>query len=224
MISARGDSLKDLGKVEGLIFLEHAFRIDVSIESDDEHVHIPNLQAQFGESELQGRFSYEFGDIPNIEIALDSPLLDLAPMIEEREKQSEQAESDAEAEPAPAVSSGLVIPDLPVPVELLNQMNLVAEIDVIELRTPRRVLKNIEIDASLRDGDLRVTQFHAQGEEGDLSARFRTFVEGNGISVATMQGAVESAAITQIPDTVPPNPSTRPSRSAACGWPRTRYR
>jgi AsmA family protein len=182
VISARGDNLKDLGQVEGLIFPEHNFSLDLRLESDASRVHIPDLQAQLGDSELSGRFAYEFGDKPNIEIKLSSPFLDLAPMLEERVKQLEEANNEAaQTEPVPATASGKAIPDVPVPVETLNLANLVAEIDITELRTPRRVIQNLEIDVSLQDGDLQVSRFRAEGVEGDLRARFRTVVEGAGI-------------------------------------------
>lgn len=179
VLSARGDSLKDLGQIEGLDFPEQAFRVDARIESDASRLYVRDLAAQVGDSDLRGRFAYEFGEKPNIEIELDSRLLDLASIIGKEDEPNEESEPVAEAKPV--TSTGKLIPDLPLPVERLNQMNLKAAINVAELRSPRRVMHNIEIDASLQDGDLRVSQFRAQGVKGELLGRFRITVEGNGI-------------------------------------------
>jgi uncharacterized protein involved in outer membrane biogenesis len=174
VLAARGDSLADFGQPEGLIFPAEAFRVDATLEGDASKLSIPVLDLRLGESDLRGRVAIEFGEKPDIELVLESRVIDLSEIIVAKD------EPVAGVEERGRVSAdGRLIPDLPVPVEYLDRLNLVADIDLKELRFPRRVLNDVEFDASLQDGVLNVSRVRARGVRGDLTARFLAQAEGD---------------------------------------------
>ena len=168
VVSASGDSLADFGQIDGHTLRPKPFHLDAALEGDAEQLSIPELRAKLGESDLFGRLAYEYGEVPNIEIALQSSLIDLSGFA-----YFDRSSQETAVESKPASLDGRRIPDVPVPVEYLERLNLVADIDLGELRFPRSVFHNIEFKASLQDGDLNVSRLRARGVEGELVGRFR---------------------------------------------------
>jgi len=176
VLSARGDNLSDLGQFKGLILPPDEFRIDASLQGDADGLQIPELNARVGESDLRGSLQIGFAEKPEIRIELESDLLDLATLIPPEDKSLE-----VEAPAQPETSDGRVIPDLPVPAEQLNRINLETRIRLGDLRLPNHRLKNVEIDLDLQEGNLTVSQFKATATKGQIIARFQARAEGDRI-------------------------------------------
>ena len=201
VIAARGDSLAELGQVPGFVLPAEPFHLDASLEGDKSSLTIPRLDAHLGDSDLRGALSVQLGDKPAIDVTLNSELLDLAKLMpkeaEEAEELVDEAATEAQVEAAPttdaapqqsATGDGRVIPDVPVPAELLQRLNLVTQIDIGELRLPRNTLRNIHVDTSLRDGDLNVENFTAAATQGEIKARFRAIASGDRLAA---NGSIE---------------------------------
>ncbi|MDH3451291.1 MAG: AsmA family protein, partial [Gammaproteobacteria bacterium] len=186
-LAARGDSLADLGEIRGLVLPPQDFRIDALLQGDAAILQLPELDARIGDSDVRGSFSIEFADKPAIEIALKSDLLDLSKLlpVDDDPTRDDQAL-------ASVTDDGRLIPDLKLPVEQLNSIDLVVRIDIGELRLPRHTLRKIDLDASLRDGDLTVTQFRATATQGEINASFRATATGDHIAT---NGSLEGVDI-----------------------------
>ncbi len=184
VLSARGDNLADLGQIQGLVLPPDEFYIDASLLGNTQGLVIPKLNARVGESDLAGSFSIEFADKPNIKIALRSKVLDLAKFLPPEDDSVEVVPP-----PSPSTSDDRIIPQLPVPTDWLHSVNMVASIDVGELRLPNHILRNVDIDLSLQEGEFTVKQIKATATEGELVARFRMVANGDRITTnGTLEG------------------------------------
>ena len=177
ILSARGDSMADLGQVKGLVFPPQAFSLDAGIQAAANRLQIPELVVKIGESDLSGSLKLELGQKPEVDIRIESRLLNLEPLL----PASDEPEQD-EATPQTAASDGRVIPDLAIPVEQLNAVNLVADIDIGELRMKLNDLHDIELDATLHDGHLEVERLKATATQGQLDAQFEVITQGERIA------------------------------------------
>ncbi|MDC1287401.1 AsmA family protein [Gammaproteobacteria bacterium] len=184
LLSAHGDSLADLGEVKGLVLPPEKFHIEASLLGDANKLAIPEFDVGIGESDLRGSIKIEFAEKPDIKIILKSELFDLAKLLP-----SEDSQAEVEAPPKPLAGDGRVIPQLPVPVDQLNRVNMVTDIILGELRLPGQTLRNIEIDLSLQDGDLIVSQLKSTATEGILTAQFRLTADGDRVVTSgTLEG------------------------------------
>jgi uncharacterized protein involved in outer membrane biogenesis len=176
VLSARGANLADLGQFRGLILPPDEFRIDASLQVDANALDISELDARIGESDFHGSVQVEFAEKPKIRIVLVSDVIDLAKLLP-----PEDSSAEVEAPPQPQTSDGRLIPRLPVPADQLNRVNLEARVRLGELRLSHSTLKNIEIDTSLQDGNLTISQLTATAIEGQLNARFQAVADGDRI-------------------------------------------
>ena len=184
VLSARGDSFADLGQIQGLVLPPDEFYFDASLQGNTQGLVISKLNARVGESDLDGSFTIEFADKPNIKIALRSKVLDLARILPPEDDSTEVVPP-----PSPSTSDGRIIPQLPVPADQLHSVNMVTKIDLDELRLPNHILRNIDIDLSLQEGEFTVKQIKATATEGELIARFRMVANGDRIATSgTLEG------------------------------------
>lgn len=174
--SARGDNLADLGQFRGLVFPAKTFRVDASIEGSDDGLEIPLLEAHLGDSDLRASMRVGFAEKPKIEINLESEKFDLAQLLP-----PEDGTAEPEAATQPATGDGRIIPQLAVPADQLNRVDLETRIKMAELVLRRNTLRDIEIETSLRDGELTVTRLNARATEGQLIASFRAVADGDRI-------------------------------------------
>ncbi|MDH3713987.1 MAG: hypothetical protein OET44_09100, partial [Gammaproteobacteria bacterium] len=168
-LSARGDSLADFGQIPGVVLPPDAFQIDVALQGSAEKLELTKLDARLGDSDLNGSFSIIPGEKPEVDIKLQSNLLDLTRLLPEQKQ-----ETPDEPQPEPVSGRGRVIPDLPTQGKRLNSINVAMLAKVGELRLPGHTLRDIDINATLSDGDLSVTRFNATASRGEIIASFRT--------------------------------------------------
>jgi len=182
-LSAHGDSLADLGQFNGLVLPPQEFHIDASLQGDANGLEIPELNARIGESDLRGSLQIGFAEKPEIRIKLESDLLDLAKLIspEDDSLEVEASAPEVETSAPPQTSDGRLIPQLAVPVDQLNSINLETRIRLGELRLENRRLHNVELDSNLQEGDLTVTRFKATATEGKIIAQFRALADDDRI-------------------------------------------
>ena len=183
-LSAHGDSLADLGQFKELFLPAKAFRVDVSLHANADGLEIPKLDALIGDSDLHGSVQVEFAEKPNITVNLESGFLDLTKL-----QTSEDDSGEVETSPQPKTSDGRLIPQLPVPVDQLNKVNMKTHIRLGELRLPHNTLLNIKFDSTLQEGDLTVSQLTATATQGQLIASFHALADGDRIVTSgTLEG------------------------------------
>ena len=155
-------SLAAIGTVDSRRFTNQAFSVTANVVSGDGSLTVEKLDIRIGESDVLGKVLVRKGDIPEIEIDVYSDRLFLRPLLEEAEK-----EFDAE----PEFEDGRLIPDVAMPVERLRKLNGSLDVDIAELQRGALQLREIEVDARLRDGRLDVSMARFKARSGGLLGR-----------------------------------------------------
>ena len=125
----------------------------------EDSMSMEDVNIRIGSSDVQGRFRYFDRDVPYIELDLTSTLLDLG----ELQPEPEETEEDVAESPDP---DQRLIPDQPLPLELLRVVNVDFSADVGRFKTRIIDWANLGIDASLQDGAIGVERFVATGQRG----------------------------------------------------------
>jgi hypothetical protein len=124
----------------------------------------------------------EFAEKPIIRVKLESGIFDLSKLRPPDDQTGEEDDTtEVETSPQPLPSDARLIPELKIPVDQLNRVNLETHIRVGELRGIYNILKNVAFDSTLQDGDLTVSQLTATAVEGQISARFKALADGDRI-------------------------------------------
>lgn len=153
-------SLASLGTIEGRRFQDQAFSVAAHVSGGDGLLTAEKLDVRIGDSDLHGKVLVRKGDIPEIDIDVHSDRLVFRPLLE-----------DAEPVAEPEFEDGRLIPDIAMPVEALRKLNGSLNIDVGELQRRALFLKEIELDAGLRDGRLDISTARFKARSGELLAK-----------------------------------------------------
>ena len=128
-------------------------------------IHLDDYELDIGDSTATGRFSWDAaGDRPRLAFSLLADRLDLRGAF----PQPSPENGGFEAGP-----DGRVIPDTPLPLAWLDDIDGTLDIEIGELTTDRRLVRDIRIDASLGDSALQVTRYRSEGIAGAIDARGR---------------------------------------------------
>ena len=155
-------TLAALGTVDGRRIQDQAFSVTANVTGGDGQLTAEKLEIRIGDSDIHGKVLVRKGDIPEVDVDVYSDRLVFRPFLE-----------DAEEEPVaePEFEDGRLIPDIAVPVEALRKLNGSVDIDIAELERQALFLKDIELDARLRDGRLEVSTARFKARSGELLAR-----------------------------------------------------
>jgi uncharacterized protein involved in outer membrane biogenesis len=122
-----------------------------------------NISGRLGDSDFGVRIALRREARPAIDFALNSEHLDVRAFLPS--PQNIAASEDAE----PRASDGRVIPAFAFPIELLQALDVEADIKIDALVTHLPAPAAVEARASLRDGQLRVDPFRVRGLRGDFA-------------------------------------------------------
>ena len=121
------------------------------------------LTLKVAQSTVSGSALVDWSDgLPLLTLALDSEQLDLRPFM---------LEDPGAPEPAGAADDGRLIPDLPLPLTALRQFNADLDLNFASLETPRRILSDVLLQATLRDGALRLDRLRSGGLMGNFEVQ-----------------------------------------------------
>jgi uncharacterized protein involved in outer membrane biogenesis len=155
-------SLAAIGTVDSRRFTNQAFSVTANVVGGDGSLTVEKLDIRIGESDVLGKVLVRKGDIPEIDIDVYSDRLFFRPLLEEAEQ-----EFDVE----PEFEDGRLIPDVAMPVERLRKLNGSLDVDIAELQRGALQLREIEVDARLRDGRLDVSMARFKARSGVLLGR-----------------------------------------------------
>ena len=151
-----------LGMFAGERMLQQSFTMNASVTGSGDGLQVDDLLATLGDSDIHGEMQLRRGEVPQLDIQVQSNSIELAALLEEHEP---------EHEPAPALDDGLLIPDLELPFAAMARLNATLEIDVGELKRGALKLRDVVLRAALQDGALLVSDARFQAKSGALAAR-----------------------------------------------------
>jgi uncharacterized protein involved in outer membrane biogenesis len=154
--------LSTIGTIDGYRMRPQPITWDATVTGGGGELRIDDLNAKLGESDINGSFHYVAGNIPEVDVKLDSESLILIPLLEERE---------FEYDPEPERSDGRLIPDIAIPFDAMKKLNAAVDITVGELERDRLHMTNVRLHADLRDGALMIRDTGFNARSGYLSAR-----------------------------------------------------
>jgi len=157
-------SLATLATYDGYELSDQAFGWSMDLSGGGGELRVDNMVATLGDSDVYGRIYFRDAEVPELDINVDSELVVYAPLLAPREY---------EYEPEPEFEDGKLIPDIAVPFDAMRAMNASLDIDIRELRRDTLLMKDIQFDAELRDGALRISTASFKARSGAMTARAR---------------------------------------------------
>ena len=113
-------------------------------------VDLDPFEFRFGDSDLSGSLNVEDGDAPVLKLEARSSLIDLSPFepdVEESDASTDTAAPDESA-------SRYVFEDEPLALEAFDGIEAQVDIGVERLKTSTTELRNLEVSATIEDGNL----------------------------------------------------------------------
>lgn len=162
LFSGNIPSLANFGMLNGYRMRNQKVSWDVRVTGDNGQLRFENLVASLGGSDINGSVIYRVGDVPELTVDIRSDAIIFPPLSAVRER---------EYDPQPALEDGRLIPDLPISLPALRSINASLRLDVGEFARDALHIRDIELEATLRDGDFRLPTFGFRGRAGRFDAR-----------------------------------------------------
>ena len=158
-----------LGVLDGTRLREQSFTLNAKVTGRGDVLQVNDLLATLGTSDIKGDIEYRQGDIPNLEIDIESDAIVFAPLLEDHEP---------EYDPAPEFDDGRLFPDITIPFEAMAKLNASVAIDIGELQRGTLHIRDIVLQAGLQDGVFELSQAGFQAKSGAVGARGRLDPDG----------------------------------------------
>ena len=150
-------SVRNFSIIAGRELPDHPLRLKARFVGTRDVMTMEDFELTFGESDLHGQFTMRAGDVPFLDIDVNSQLFDVSKYMPEPEDEPQQAE--------PA-TDGKLIPDTPLPLQLLESFEAIIEVDMDTLRTRSFEFRELDIDASVSAGALDIQNLAFTGLRG----------------------------------------------------------
>jgi len=181
VLKADGPSLASLGSINGKRLPDKAFDLHATLDGNQNVLRIERMTAHLGDSDLTGQFFIDLTEKPTVIIKFDSKFLDLGQFMDDPVDafteamaaaiDAELVDQESGAEPTDAAKDGSrLIPDLTVPIEALNRLNLSLHIDAGEVIFSETKVSKFDADVTLEDGKIDVDRFSANTAQGNFHA------------------------------------------------------
>ncbi len=146
-----------LSMIAGRELPDEALRLTGHLIGTREIMSMQDFEMRLGESDLSGRLTMQFDEIPVVSVDLRSTLFDISGYL---------PETGTESDPESAKSTGKLIPDIPLPLEFLRKFNANLNIDAAELRNGPAKLLHVKLSSSLSSGALTVENYSFETVRG----------------------------------------------------------
>ena len=163
-LGANVPDLAELGKYKGRAFNPQGFALnaDVGVDGQSRILTVENLSARIGESDIRGLVMIKGGEPPELTVRIASDSLSYSRLL---------VQEEVEYDPEPEFDDGRLIPDLPIPFDLLERLNAEVEVDIGELKRDRLDMRSLELRLNLEDGQLKLDRFGFLGPSGWMQAQ-----------------------------------------------------
>jgi uncharacterized protein involved in outer membrane biogenesis len=195
-VSARTVDLETTGRLFGLHLPAQPLDVAAVITGTPTAFRMEGLSGHFGKTDFVGSIGLDLTSKPDLDIRLTSNFLDLTPL------------TDVVGNQMPTTTVRLdskSIPNLALPLELLNEVNGIASIQSTTTSFLGQTYDHLEVHGFLRDGQLAVDPLAFGSTDGNLNARIaigtnlnapnvRLFANGDQIRLAVVPGMNTTAA------------------------------
>jgi len=149
-----------LGSIDGEPLRDRSVKLGALVTGQDHDLAVENLNLEIDEGSIGGSIRIRPGPVPEVNLDLHSDSFALHPRA-----------PDAGEEPPTARQPGArLIPDAPVDLDALRAVNGTFRLRIAAFERADLHLRNLNVDASLRDGTLDVPRFGFGGRTGRLDA------------------------------------------------------
>jgi hypothetical protein len=157
---------------------------------------LKDFSLQAGSSDLRGQASVSLAEAkPRLNLSLQSRLLDLS-----------MQHSVEQAEPAAPAKGDRLIPDISLPMQLLQPLNARFELKADQLRTPLDIYSAVRLQGTVENGGLRVSELRGEGIKGFASGAFTLLPGSSGVpelgATLRLQGLVLNLSRSRHPGAV----------------------
>jgi len=155
-------SLARLGLFDGRRPRDQGISWEANIVGGGGVLEIKDLDLKLGESDVNGFVRFTKGDVPKLEIDIDSESIVFGPLLEE-----EEFKYDAE----PKFDDGRLIPDIVIPFDTMKNLNASVDIDIGALTRDALHVQNVDLVIQLQDGVLDIRNASLDARSGWIKAR-----------------------------------------------------
>ncbi|MGE0621450.1 MAG: AsmA family protein [Pseudomonadales bacterium] len=201
-LAISGNAIDDVGQLGGLDWPAIPFSVSTELDGSPDAINISRLDATWGDSDLKATGSIDIAGKPHLVLKGNSSLLSIVEI--------QQAIPDAAGETA-TTGPARLIPDTPIPLDLLERQDLDLSIEVGRFEGRRTSLNDVDLIITLRDGVLQLERVRYRDEYGffDATGTVEPTAE-NGVARLTLSVKGEDADLGLF--TSPDQPKeTRPS-------------
>jgi hypothetical protein len=199
-------SLANLGLINGQRLPATNLEFTGEFSGTPDMFKMDNLSGKLSDGDFTGRLAFVTGtEPPEIDIDIDANRIDLSPFLaqddepdhEENELELpdiseplvEEAEDQITLQAAKSNDDGLVIPDWPLPLDLLTQFDGDVVIDARVVQLVEIALHDFALHAAVHKGALTVDRFAARGQDGTIAAALSIAPDNGSAKVAlTFEG------------------------------------
>jgi hypothetical protein len=185
-LGANIPNIAKLGIFNGYRMREQSFTLNGNVTGGGGELAIDNLVATLGQSDINGKVRYRTGDIPFLDIDIESDSIVFAPLLEEREQ---------EYDPAPEYPDGRLIPDIPIPFDAMKSFGGSIDISIGELQRDALYLRDVELHVQMHDGIFDMPYAGFRARSGTLAGRARLAPGENGEGTAFFEIVARNFAL-----------------------------
>jgi uncharacterized protein involved in outer membrane biogenesis len=170
-------SLAQLGRFAGRRPRDQSITWDAMVTGKGGVLTIEDLDLKLGESDVNGFVRFTKGEVPKLEIDIDSESIVFGALLEDEE---------FEYDPEPEFDDGRLIPDMAIPFDVLKKLDASVEVNIGALTRDALYLRNIELVVELQDGVLDIRDASFDGRAGRLGMRAKLEPAG-GVGKASLE-------------------------------------
>jgi len=148
---------------------------------DADTVKFEEFEGKFGDNDISGEFSWRYSDTPEANLKIVASRINLTPYLPPLPEGEPTTEKKLTATP-----DGRVIPDDPLPLEVLEGFVANVDIRVNEISMRQHTIRNLILSGAIAEGGLAVNEFAVQTNRGgELSGRLGIKPNENGAEYRT---------------------------------------
>ena len=155
-------NLAELGTFRGYRMRPQSLNVATTVRGGGGVLYIDETTARLDDSDITGTLRYEVGDVPRLDLALSSDSLLLVSPLEEQEEPYD---------PTPEYDDGLMIPDIPLPMDALASIDASIDVKIGDLVRDDMHYRNVVARFNLEDGALEMSRLGIDAPSGRVDAR-----------------------------------------------------